>query len=385
LSGSLAAAVDLYNKAQFEEASRLLQQIEGQSSTAAAEDLKKLRLYQALVAVALNDSENAKKRFLELLTLEPAFALIREEYAPKVIGIFDAARTAYLDAHCNAICAECGAAAARGDFQKAISISKAARAECDCAREMADFLELSLIQKGMAAFQRGDFTAALKNFNTVHDANPGNETATDYSRRAFGEIESAISQAVSNWKVLFESKDYANAKSLYEQVVFMSADVASSAPNEIRAKYQGLFDRDTQLWSQACMRTDALAMDLLRQEIRAVDPTGSLNREALRQIQSCPVTGCTEVASMPTLERLRSRVDPKVDPALRPYATRIAVKIRIDDKGRVAVLDIDNPAGNPVVSRAVRDAVQQWKFDPEVAEHAATRCVVTEFQMEFEQ
>src|SRR5262245_24321412 len=205
LPGSLAAAADLYKNAQFDEAARLLLQIEGQSSSATAEDLKKLRLYQALVAVALNDSDNAKRRFLEILTLEPAFALNREEYAPKIIAIFDAARTAYLDAHCNAVCAECGTAVNSGEFQKAISISKAARAECDCAREIGDFLELSLIQRGVAAFQRRDFSAALKNFNTVLDANPGNETATDYSKRALGEIERAISQTISNWKVLFES------------------------------------------------------------------------------------------------------------------------------------------------------------------------------------
>src|SRR5262245_57968821 len=96
LPQSLAAAADLYNNARFEAASRLLLQIEGQSSSVGSEDLKKLRLYQALVGVALNDSENAKKRFLELLTLEPSFALNREEYAPKVIGIFDDARTEFL-------------------------------------------------------------------------------------------------------------------------------------------------------------------------------------------------------------------------------------------------------------------------------------------------
>src|SRR5262245_53715593 len=148
LPGSLAAAADLYKNAQFDEAARLLLQIEGQSSSATAEDLKKLRLYQALVAVALNDSQNAKKRFLEVLTSEPVIGLNREQYAPKIIAILDEARTAYLDAHCNAICAECGAAANSGDFHKAINISKAARAECDCAREMGDLLELSLIQRG---------------------------------------------------------------------------------------------------------------------------------------------------------------------------------------------------------------------------------------------
>jgi tetratricopeptide (TPR) repeat protein len=387
VSSSLSAAEDLYRHAQFDEASSLLRQIEPQLSSVPArvEDLKKLKLYQALIDVALNDSVYAKARFLELLALEPGLSLNSEEHAPKVIVIFEDARKSFLDAQCKAACTECEAAGKAGDLQKAVNIIKSFRLQCDCARKISGSLALSLVERGTAAFELQDYSRALGEFKSALVADPDNRAAAEYSTRAASQLQKAAADGLAEWKNNFESRDYRKAASTYERIVLLSADTGANAADQIQAEYRKVFDRDRQLWAQACSREDAMTMDSLRQEVRAVDPSGNLNRDLLRQIQSCPVSGCTQVESVMALSRLKSRVDPKVDPTLRPYTSKIAVKIRIDDKGKVTVLDIDNPAGNRLVSEAVRDAVQLWKFDPALAARSETRCVVTDFLIQFEQ
>jgi tetratricopeptide (TPR) repeat protein len=387
VSSSLSAAQELYHQAQFEDAARLLKQIEPRLSSlpARVEDFKTLKLYEALIDVALNDSANAKARFLELLALEPAFSLNSEEHAPKVIGIFTDARKSYLEGQCKAACTECEAATKAGDLQKAINIIKPFRLECECARKISGSLAVSLVERGSAAFQVQDYPRALKEFKIALDADPNNAAAAEYSARITNQLEKAAADGLVEWKTYFESRDYAKANAAYERVKAISVDARSNAADVIQSEYRNLFDRDRQLWADACSREDALTMDSLRQEVRAVDPSGNLNRDLLRQIQSCPVSGCTQVASVTALSRLKSRVDPKVDAALRPYTTKIAVKIRIDDKGKVSVLDIDNPAGNRLVSEAVSDAVQLWKFDPALAARSESRCVITDFLIQFEQ
>jgi tetratricopeptide (TPR) repeat protein len=387
VSAALLSAEDLYRHAQFEEASSLLRQIEPLLSSVPArvEDLKKLKLYQALIDVALNDSQDAKARFLELLALEPGFSLNSEEHAPKVLLIFADARKSFLDAQCKAACTDCEAANKAGDLQKAVNIIKSFRLQCECARKISGSLAFSLVERGTAAFELRDYPRALNEFKLAQDADPDNPAAAELSARAASQLQKAAADGLAEWKNYFESRDYRKAASTYERVVLLSADARSNAADQIQTEYRKLFDRDKQLWAQACSREDAMTMDSLRQEVRAVDPSGNLNRDLLRQIQSCPVSGCTPVESVMALSRLKSRVDPKVDPSLRPYTSKIAVKIRIDDKGKVAVLDIDNPAGNRLVSEAVRDAVQLWKFDPALAARSETRCVVTEFLLQFEQ
>jgi hypothetical protein len=128
---------------------------------------------------------------------------------------------------------------------------------------------------------------------------------------------------------------------------------------------------------------DPLLTDSIRHEIRSFDPSGSMNGEILRRIQTCPTSGCTALPSKVVLERVSSKIFPKVDPAIRPSA-KIAVKVRIDDKGKAIVVDIDNPEGNHIVSQAVKDAVERWKFDSDLASSTPTRCVVTQFFLEFE-
>src|SRR4029077_3573125 len=103
---------------------KLLDEIDTQlaSEPGGAEHIKKLRLYQALVAIALDDSETAKARFQQLLAIDSGFYLSSEQYSPKIIRIFTEARRTFDENGCSAACSECEAARKSGDLQKAVNI-----------------------------------------------------------------------------------------------------------------------------------------------------------------------------------------------------------------------------------------------------------------------
>ncbi len=386
LSDSLKTAEDLYYSAKFEEAATLLGDIDMQlsSSPRRVDDLKNVKLYQALVEIALDDSEHAKAKFLELLALDPGFSLNSSEHAPKIIGIFEDARKGYAENQCKNACTECDAARKGGDLQKAVDVIKPVRLDCECARQISGSLASSLIERGLSALRVGDYSKGLKDFRSALDVDPDNQVATESSILASNQLQNAVTTAQAEWRKYFDSRDYTKARDAYDRIVRLSPNGESTAAEQIRGEYQSVLDRDKSLWAAACARPNPILTDSLRQEVRGLDPKGELNAETLGNIQSCPVTSCTALPSVPVLARMRSGAYPKVEPALRPYTSKIAVKIRIDDKGKVTVVDIDNPAGNRLVSESIRDAVQQWKFDPALASRSAGQCVLTDFLFEFE-
>jgi TonB family protein len=241
------------------------------------------------------------------------------------------------------------------------------------------------VERGTAALQTKNFSQALNEFNRALDADPSNQRAREAFNSATDQLHGDLRNHLVEWRKYFESREYLKAKDTFERVLHMSPDEISYAADYIRQQYQNLLEREHRLWTQACTRQDPIAMDSIRQGIRAIDRSGELNREVLEQIQSCPAARqCSEVASVIALDRVKRKVYPEVDPALRP-SSKVAVKILINNEGETTVLDIDNPDGNPVVSQSVRAAMERWKFDPALAARSSGQCGVTRFLIEFEQ
>jgi outer membrane biosynthesis protein TonB len=73
------------------------------------------------------------------------------------------------------------------------------------------------------------------------------------------------------------------------------------------------------------------------------------------------------------------QVHPIIPPGFQDIARRsqvsIQVKTKIDEKGNLTVLDAQG--GNPILTEAVRTAVEQWKFSP-IIDSSGPRCVETE-------
>jgi len=79
---------------------------------------------------------------------------------------------------------------------------------------------------------------------------------------------------------------------------------------------------------------------------------------------------------MLAMTRLKTRVNPQIEPALQRYIGRgIGVSIEIDEQGNVAVKEVVR--ANPRIADAIKLAVNQWKFNPTVIDNQP-RCVKTE-------
>ena len=386
ITQALSAALDRYYQAQFPEASALLKQIEAQlnGDSSRPADLRKLKLYQALTHAALDEPDNAAARFKELLAIDPGFSMSENEYPSKIRTIFEDVKRSSVADRCRAACSQCEAAINAGDLPGAASTIIPLRDECECVRQLSASLADMFLKRGKAASEVGDHSRALQEFKRAREIDPSNVEAPGYLTRAAADQQRALSEAVSEWQRYFQLRDHAKARAVYERVLLMTGDGQPEAATQIRAQYESMFDNYSNLWSRACRSGDALALDALRQEVRSIDPSGNFNRQILRQVQSCPPPVCPVIDSNEALTRLRNRVYPAIDKAFRPYRSKISVKIRIDEKGEVAVLDIDNPGGNRRVSQAVRDAVRQWRFDPALVSGSERRCAVTEFFLEFE-
>jgi tetratricopeptide (TPR) repeat protein len=381
---SLTAAQSLYYRAQFTEAFILLEQIEEQlRGDASRKDVfRRLKLLQALTHVALDERSDAAQRFKELLAIEPQLSLDEREYGPKVRTVFDEAKRNALTDRCRESCSQCESAVNAGDLQGAARILESIRAECECARRISALVTDGFVRRGKAAAEVGDFARALQEFLRAQEADPSNPALFEYSARAEVDLQRTLNAAYTEWSRYFQLRDFTRAKTVYERVLLLGGEGHAQTAAQIRAEYARLAESYSKAWSQACVVADPLALDFLRQDVRAIDPSGNFNAQILEQVQSCPQLDCRTVHSNVALAQLRSRVYPWIDDSLRPYKSRIAVKVRIDEKGHVAVVDLDNPGGNRVVSQVVRDAVRQWKFDPALS--AGSACVVTEFFIEFE-
>ena len=76
------------------------------------------------------------------------------------------------------------------------------------------------------------------------------------------------------------------------------------------------------------------------------------------------------------MNRLKTRVNPRIDPSLQRYVSRgIRVSVEIDDAGNVEVKQVLN--ANPRIAEALKNAVEQWKFYPAIIDNHP-RCVETE-------
>ena len=78
---------------------------------------------------------------------------------------------------------------------------------------------------------------------------------------------------------------------------------------------------------------------------------------------------------MLAMTRLKTRVNPQIDPSLQRYVGRgIVVRVHIDEEGNVEVNEVAN--ANPRIAGPIRTALEQWKFNPAVINDQA-RCVET--------
>src|SRR5262249_34668458 len=191
----------------------------------------------------------------------------------------------------------------------------------------------------------------------------------------------AVQEVFSEWRTNFDNRQYEKAATAYEKIKSSNVSgIATPLTTQIESEYQQALSRLVTDWKAACVGRDAAGMDNLRIEASTVAPRPQLNREALAEMGQCDVKaapqGCMRSDPILAINRLTTRVNPMIDPALQRYVTRrMRVSVQIDVAGNVTVIGTSNV--NARLADALKKAVEQWKFYPAIVNNEP-RCVETE-------
>ena len=378
ITADLARAEALYYGAEFEPAITLLHDLErriGNDPQRAADRLR-IRLYLGLAHLGLNQTENARSRFVEVCQLDRKYTLSAADYSPKVITLFDEAKEMCAQSYCADVCSQIGAAVAEGKISVAQEQIEAA-GQCPCAAASTGLIANARYKRAMELYGQGLFPEAVKELNSVLALDSTHELAREYLKLSQQRMELTTQQAFADWRMNFDARQYDKAAAAYQKVRSSNVEsLARQLTGQLESEYAKALSGLVTNWKVACAAGDPLRMDTIRKEAEALGAGLPFSRAPLAEMGQCVAQGCVRGDPVLAMNRLKSRVNPQIEPALQRYVSRgIRVSIEIDLEGNVTVKQITN--ANIRLAEALRIAVAQWKFYPAVINNLS-RCVETE-------
>jgi tetratricopeptide (TPR) repeat protein len=384
VSAELERAQSLYYGAEFLPSIDLLLDLEKRvgSDPKHSDARLKIALYLGLGYVGLNETEKAKAKFVEVCTLDSRYALSPLDFSRKVINLFqDASKACIGNSPCDKFCGQVDGLIMKGDFATAQNLLKS-NGQCPCASSARSALIQARFKAGQEFYEKDRFAESATEFAAVLALDETHELANEYLKLSQHRLDlNAVQQVFSEWRTSFDNRQYEKAATAYEKIKSSNVGgIAAPLTTQIESEYQQALSRLVTSWKDACAGGDAATMDTIRIEASTVAPRPQLNREALAEMGQCQVRpaprGCMRSDPMLAINRLTTRVNPMIDPALQRYVTRgIRVAIQIDVAGNVTVIGTSNV--NPRLADALKKAVEQWKFYPAIVNNEP-RCVETE-------
>jgi tetratricopeptide (TPR) repeat protein len=362
----LARAEVAYYEARFNDTIAMLEPLNTslENQPARRPELVRTKMQLALAHIGLNQLNEAKALFLELVELDSQFSLDKTKFAPKVLALFEEA--------------------------KAASVPPKNSGAAD-----------SIYAEAVQAYNRGNVPEALEKIHSVLALNPQHPLATEYLALIDNRLRLSIEQRRLDWNTQFRAGDYVHAAESYRQLLQTNFDErAAAALDQVRSEYRKAVAELRQSWTQACAVQDKPTMEGLRKKANEVLPETSIALDLLEQMENCadtpnitdniqpadsvklepePLEGCLENPSSTALVRLKHRVEPRLPvEARRKRNIRVQVNVKIDEAGNTRVYQVHG--GSMPVTRAVVTAVDQWKFFP-ATYNDRPACVETEFPL----
>jgi tetratricopeptide (TPR) repeat protein len=378
IDSAVARAEALYFEARFRESIEVILPLDAalRQEPQRIRDRIRVKLQIALAHVGLNETEEAKARFLEMCVLDSGYSLDPGQFASKVMTLFEEAKAESVESRCTTVCQEVDRILDVGTAEAFLKLLEPQEASCPCARAaVLDAAEL-LHQKGVEAYKEDNFTDALHNLRAALKLNPAHELAAQYVELTQNKLRLAADRLVLEWRLHFEAREFPLAAAKYRDLSAANIEgVAAPALDQIRSEYQKMLTSMAEAWVRACPISEVLAAETRRQAA-AMLPDAALGTETLASMNACPVDTCLQVSPQLAMSRLRTRVSPELPRSSLPARpTTVRVKVKIDEKGDVVVNSMEG--GGSAVNSAVKLAVEQWKFTPAVVDDRP-RCVETE-------
>jgi hypothetical protein len=325
----------------------------------------------------MNEIAEAKARFAELDEIDPEYSLDPALYAPKVLALFNEARTEGSATRCTSVCE----AAAR-DLQSGkvddVMARAAAKPTCACMSQAVQGASDIVFKQAVDAYKADKLTEATRKFRFLLGANPQHAMATQYIELVNGKVDLAVDRLQLDWKKSFDAHDYQRAATNYRQLLALSSEEkAKPLLAQMRTDYRAVLTTIEESWNRACSAGDVTLTNSVRAQAAELLPEPAIGQDILDKMAgSCEPKGCVPMTAQLALVRLRTRVNPDVPVLPRvPRPVSLRVQVSIDENGDVTVKGVQG--GPPNWHPAIRAAVEQWKFLPAVVADQ-TRCVETE-------
>ena len=394
VEGTLNRAQALYYEARFKDSVELLLPVDArlrQQPDRVAQSIS-IKLQLALGYIGQNQIAAAKSTFREVCALNGDYALDSEQFAPKVLALFEDARAEQRKAKCDAFCVKLDQVLKEGDSQGLVRLSREADGNCLCGVGVAA-ADL-LYTQGVAAFKSDDNAQALAKLQAALKFNPRHDLAAQYAELAESKVKFTIDRLLLDWRKSFDAQEYPKAATLYRQLESTNIEGrAATALEQMRGEYRRIASNKVEAWNFGCSGSASPSFETFRQETKDLLPNETIAADVISKATPCtpkaaakspsreepkPVAAqsCLQMSSQQAMVRVKSQVSPDIPRnMLSAAAVNIAVKVRIDENGNVAVKGVTGE--NRFINEAMRTAIEKWKFFPAILDDQR-RCVETE-------
>jgi hypothetical protein len=377
-ANTLLRAQALYYEARFRESIELLLPLDSALRAQPERRAEKIdiKLQLALAHIGLSETSSAKSRFAEICALDPDYALDPQRYAPKVISLFEDSKTEQEKAKCQMFCSEADRLLAIGDAEALLKLIDSAASKCVCLESAAMDGAAQFYQQGVDAYKKNDFGTALQDFRIASRFQPEHELAGSYIELIQNQLRLSAERSVLEWRAAFEAREFGVAAATYRRLEAANIEGSSAeALDKIRTGYRQQLSPLAESSKQACSAGDALTAERIRRQAEELLPDPAIGQDILAEIGTCAQKGCLQLSPERAMDRLITREDPKIPKGLLTHRVTVQVKVRIDEKGKVAVTQPESI--DPALRNVVSTAAATWKFLPATAENE-TRCVETQ-------
>jgi tetratricopeptide (TPR) repeat protein len=377
ITNALAHAEALYYSAHFGESIKLLARVDEMLKEQPGRMREKVntKLQMALAYIGLNETAEAQSRLAELYALDSDYALDSNQFPPKVVALVADAKKAQVKVRCQEAEQLARTHLNAKNNRALLDLIDSMKTKCPAMGSIEQEAVEAIQKTGLAAFRRGDFSAAMLDFEAVAKLSPENELSSQYIGLIRDKLQLELDRMVLEWRRNFEGRQLTAAASNYQQIRSLND---SAALKPLTAEYRKALTDLVQKWNQACFSNDAASIKTLRTEISDLLPEPNFGQNAGAEINR----QCFAMEPQFVLARLRTRVAPTIPFHMRNFFKNsqivVRVKTRITEDGSVIVTGMSE--GNPVLNEAIRAAVTQWKFVP-IRDQNGVRCVDTELSL----
>jgi hypothetical protein len=292
VQATLSRAEALYDQAQFQQAIQLLTPLDValRNQPDRARDSIAVKLQLALAYVGLDEMSAAKARFEELCGLDPEYKLDPQQFAPKILELFNEAQGDQSKARCSAVCAEAKRLLNEGILEPLAELISTSPKSCSCltdaAREAADMAQT----QGLEAYNNGDFEQAQQSFKIALALDSQNALAAQYIDLTDMRFQLEVDRLVLDWRKNFEAHNFQQAGTIYFRLASPRlAQKAGPVLDQIRADYRKETYSIADAWKKKCAADPRLLPDESLNQARGMLPNLWIAQDIIAQIKPCAV------------------------------------------------------------------------------------------------